>query len=201
MIKLNDIVSVELTPDEIFTIDLYCRLFFARKDIDHRASQFHYKGEKRNPNTTGIIGEWAFFKHYTNLQLHEFLRKRPYKKSDKGDGQSKRGAIFDIKTTTWHNDPKWMLEKPHYKGNVEPKHLEKKFLNAFVFVAYNPKNNFCHLMGQLEFNEFLKRAEFHRKGDVGDNKFVYATNNYDIRFESLDPIHYLTMDGIVPIQL
>lgn len=192
MITLEDIKKVNITEEELYTIELYSQLYFSKDKMKGYDSQFHYRGEARNPNCTGIIGEWAFWKNYSNISLPEFLKDRITYGSDNGDGRIGKD-IFDLKTMVWKSEPKFMLDKQSYCGNVEYKHMDKKFINFFIFATIfdDPSGLVVNLMGWVSKNKLTEWGTLHKKNDKKENGFIFPCDAYDIEYKRLNPMSYL----------
>jgi len=179
--------AVQITNDELYTILLYTEHYFPKVEVGVKASQWHYEKEKRNPNATGIIGEWGVLKNQGHTKLHEFLSNRPRRRSDPGDVNGDFG-VFDIKTNVWNLPPESMLGKSYYCGNVEAKHKDKDFLDGFIFTTFVRPERTLYIMGYLAKEEFFEVAKFHKKGESKVNGFTFPIDAYDIHYARLKPI-------------
>lgn len=185
--KLEEVRWTELSFNELYMISLYTDLYFPRSAIDHRPSQFHYDQETRNPNWTGIVGEWGVLKAQGFTGLGRYLINRPYKKADRGDVQGIAG-IFDIKTNVWKVPPAGMWRKPYFCGNVEDKHLKKDFLAGFIFTVFVPEEGKVYIMGYKLRRDFIQESTFQPIGTEKENGFKAHSNLYDLHYQHLRPI-------------
>lgn len=201
MINWQDIREIEITNKEIELINEYTDKNFYKPDIDKRASQFHYEGEKRNPNATGIIGEWAIFKKYSNYTLEEYLKLRPVRRSDKGDGTNLDGVVWDVKVINWRSEPRYLWNKDNFQALVENKHLGKNFIDVFVFGFFNPIKGVFYLMGWMEREEYGRLGQWNKKGDQLSPYFKCPADCVSLKYRELRPIGLLFYKGVDIVNL
>lgn len=198
MIDYKDIQKVELEEEEIQRIDSYIEEKFPIEQISRKSSQFEYSASKyRNPNFLGVIGEWAMFKRYSDTSLDTYLSKRRLYQSDDGDGVAS-GFRFDIKTSTSNS----LLKEYNYarwRGTVQEKHIEKEFIDIFIFAEYSPSEKCVYIMGYIEKENLIQIADNRKKGEVYGNYGVKA-DCYSIQYGHLQPMALITTEPIDMIE-
>lgn len=206
--KTKDVVSVELTPKEIQTISEYCDKMFDKATIDRLPSQWAAsKGlNKRNPNTTGIKGEWAALKYlHSGVTLKDFLADRPWKMADMGDALI-GSRVFDYKTRTrttsleelleGERSDTWMAEMDNKFANLD----KYGYLQAFVFCVNREQEGRIDLMGWIPATNFFKYSQLVPHGKPIPNFWGYY--NADTRlipYNRLRPMADLEGYDYMPI--
>jgi hypothetical protein len=173
-VQPRDVISVGLTEDEIATINDYGDRMFDKATIDKMSSQWSSsKGlNKKNPNSTGIKGEYAGLKYFSpETPLSEFLNDRPWKMSDMGDAiiKGKKAKIFDFKTRTRSGIPVEMLvDDDGFMAEMDNKFSDRNkygYLQAFIFCVNDEKYRRVLLMGWLSADEFFEYAQLITRGN------------------------------------
>lgn len=172
-IEPRDLVSIFLTPEEIAAITDYGNRMFDKATIDRMPSQWvTSRGlNKKNPNTTGIKGEYAGLKFFApELTLTEFLTDRPWKMSDMGDAiiVGKKAKIFDYKTRTRTAPADVLVLDDSYMAEMDNKFSDRNkygYLQAFIFCVNDEKFNRIILMGWMTADEYFDYSQLITKGN------------------------------------
>jgi len=199
MINLKEIPAVEIDKNELYTIKLYCELYWNRNQFSKETVDKHWMGYdhiKRNPNESGIIGEWAFWKRYTGISLADFLQKRPRRRSDKGDGITSDGFTFDIKTKCWRYPIASVFDKDFFRADINAPDFQRAEMQGFAFVYYEIEKALCHMVGWIDRERVAPYLEYHPKGEDRGNGFTYPADTYHVPYSVLDPMLYLCSGGV-----
>lgn len=190
MITYKDIKLITLKEAHIKAIDEYCKEHFPDKYIDQKPSQVMLaEKEGINPNFIGMAGEWAFRSTITGDDsmeaLEDYLRDRPYWKTDVGDFQLNE-KVLDVKTKYNKRDT---VPPLFFNATMESGHLDKDYLTDFVFCNYLVPTDTVALMGGLSKEEIRQCGTFMKAGEQFKEK--PATIKKDIclvKYEDLRPI-------------
>lgn len=209
-ITTKEVASVYLSPREIFQIRGYGDSMFERKRIDAMPSLWpSAKGGFRNPNTTGIKGEWAVTKYFSpDITLEEFLTDRPWRLSDMGDAiiGSKDPKVFDYKTRTRAAtiaDMTTGLGADSYMAEMDAKFMDDpkySYLQAFIFCVNNEANKVVHVMGWMMAKDYFALAERIPRGNpIPQCSRPYDTDELVLPYRRLKPIEEIFSCQFRPI--
>lgn len=188
----RDIVKVKLTKDELDKIKTYCDKIFPKDEIMKKEYQWKSQSN-RNPNETGITGEWAYFKMFSKagLTLDEYLKNRPQYRMDHGDGILDSGQNIDIKTRYFDDAMEELWDKNYYTGRVEEKHIDKDYIDIFIFVHILPEEEIAYIIGWMERDEFFINARL-VKNKYGEVTYGRPnTNWYELEYSKMYSISSL----------
>lgn len=189
MTQLKDFLYLKLTEEEYNLVLKYCARVFPDEWVrkyDLKEIPINYKG--MHSNTVGVLGECALAR-YEGKSVAQTLVERPERKSDEGWDIVIGGVKYDIKTLQ-------SVKRPNtaFRYNVKKSTIDKEKPNdGFIWIAMIPPVDrlavpyYWLVMGWMLKDEFLKKADFHYKGDqsVTKNKFVYSSDTYDITARKL----------------
>ncbi len=204
----SDVTTILLTPQEVDAITKYGDAYFDKQFIDSRPSQWaSSKGFfKRNPNTTGIKGEYGGVKHFASqIALDDFLRDRPWKMSDMGDAIliGREAKIFDYKTRTRKASIAELVSSDLFCAEMDAKFADRKkysYLQGFIFCVNNEAMNQIHLMGWMTAQEFFKNAQRLPKGSpIPFSSLPYSSDTLIVPYRRLNPISELAKCSYQPI--
>lgn len=198
----KEVVSIFLTDEEAQSISEYGDKMFDKATIDAMPSQWaSSKGlNKPNPNTTGIRGEYAGYKHFRpdEEDLVGFLSDRPWRMSDMGDAVliGKTARVFDYKTRTRNLEIPELIKDDTYMAEMDIKFSLPKYgyLQAFIFCVNNSQKNTIHLMGWLTTEEMALRAQIIPKGSpIPNSRFPYGSDTLCVPYRRLRPMKELSV--------
>lgn len=202
MIKRTNAIKVKLEESELALISRYCKKMFPKEDIMARDTQWKSKSN-RNPNETGIIGEWVYYKLFskTHITLKEYLKKRPRYRSDEGDGILDSGMVVDIKTRYFANTIENMWNREYYTARVEEKHIDKKFIDMFIFVHVYPEQGMAYIIGWIDREDYFKKARLIKNKGGVVRSGMPDINWYQVHYRELRPIEEINENKICEIEI
>lgn len=179
-----DVVKVKLNTEELKKIRKYCDMVFPKDKVMKMDSQWSSKST-RNPNETGIIGEWVYYKVYSKvgISLDDYLKQRPVYVSDTGDGILDNGNVVDIKTRYFKEPIEKMWGSEFYTARVEEKHIDKHFIDIFTFVHVCPEMEMAYILGWMERDEFFVKSRLVKNKGIDNGR--PDTNWYEIKYRDL----------------
>lgn len=207
-IHLHDIPYVQLSPEEIETIDTFCDKFFSQEVLQKGRWLYpEARGRNINPNARGIRGELAVLRHFAPhlSDITSFLTDRPWKMRDMGDSIiiGNTAKIFDTKTRARKVLPPTLIADDTYMAELDAKFLDENrygYLQCFIFCASNIARNQVYLMGWMSLEEFRKYGEMYKAGrEVPHAGMTYSSDFLCIPYRRLHPITQLTNLEYYPI--
>lgn len=161
----SDIATIKLSSQESKSIAGYVDAYLDKESTDRNPSQWvsTLGKNKRNPNETGIRGEWAGGRHFEKTpDLLTFLANRPWRMADFGDLvlKGKTSRIFDYKTRGISATPEELCESDFYQVHVATKFSgdNYRYLQGFIFCTDDWRNNNVRVVGWMLRDEFFSNA-------------------------------------------
>lgn len=205
----EQVVTVELPEKEVAEISSYGDRMFDKATIDRMSSQYKSSRglNKRNPNTTGIKGEWAGLKYFLDelADLSPFLNERPWKMADMGDALiiGKKPLIFDYKTRTRKASVAELVESDELMAEMDAKFADTNkygYLDAFIFCVNNEADKTIHLMGWMLAKEFFQFAQrFPRGTKIPGYHWSYEVDELMLPYRRLRPMEDLKALNYYPV--
>lgn len=190
----RDFVKIDLTPEEWREIWEYTKVFLPPSWVEkHDDGSFGHEiidKDGHSSNFKGMLGECVLGK-LEGKTVHQTLDERPIKESDPGWDIIIGGLKYDIKLLKSIKRP-----TPEFRYNIRKKLIDQKKGNdGYIWISMIRWPQRSELpwnwlvVGWMLKEEFLEKADFHRKGDlsVTGNKFVYKNATYDIAVRKLHP--------------
>ncbi len=192
MTLLKDFLYLKLTKEEYSAVLEYVDVNLPMEWVQkYDAGEFGpLSNKKMNKNAVGVLGECALAK-YEGKPVAQTLAERPIRVSDAGWDITIGDYTYDIKTLQ-------SVVRPNtaFRYNVKKSTIDKEKANdGFIWIAMvRPIDRlvvpfYWLVMGWMFKDEFLRKADLHRKGDrsMTKNDFIYSSDTYDITVRKLHP--------------